>query len=153
MEEMRGDMEETLGSFAMKRKASVQDKVIDLINRGDFRANSGGSAGMMPTNYMNEQNCMIRAGMKRGNTQVLELESLCCHSGARAAYSDIFCIRRAHTYIYIVRNILCSGREYWNHCTTFFTPAQQPSLLTICYHVLTPGSKEFDIRHSLRSPY
>jgi ribosomal protein S10 len=56
MEEMRGDMEETLGSFAMKRKANVQDKIIDLINRGDFRANSGGSAGMMPTNYMNEQN-------------------------------------------------------------------------------------------------
>jgi hypothetical protein len=54
MEEMRGDMEETLGTFAMKRKAKVQDKVIDLINRGDFRAASGGSAGMIPTNYMNE---------------------------------------------------------------------------------------------------
>ena len=54
MEEMRGDMEETLGTFAMKRKARVQDKVIDIINRGDFRSASGGSAGMIPNNYMNE---------------------------------------------------------------------------------------------------
>ena len=48
MEEMRGQVESTLDLYAVK-KGSVEDKVLELINREDFKAASGGTAPMIRT--------------------------------------------------------------------------------------------------------
>ena len=48
MEQMRGQVEPTLDLFARK-KGAVEEKVLELINREDFRAASGGNAPMIRT--------------------------------------------------------------------------------------------------------
>ncbi|KAE9374881.1 ribosomal protein S10, partial [Stipitochalara longipes BDJ] len=49
MERMKGVVEPTLDLFAVKKGSAVEDKVLELINREDFRAASGGNAPMIRT--------------------------------------------------------------------------------------------------------
>jgi len=49
MEQMRSEVEPTLRQFAFKKGSAVEDKVLELINRGDFKAASGGNAPMIRT--------------------------------------------------------------------------------------------------------
>jgi len=46
MEHMKEELEPTFRSFALKKGSPVADKVIELINREDFRVASGGSTPM-----------------------------------------------------------------------------------------------------------
>jgi hypothetical protein len=47
MEQMRSEVEPTLRQFAFKKGSAVEDKVLELINREDFKAASGGNAPMI----------------------------------------------------------------------------------------------------------
>lgn len=49
MEKMKNEVEPTLRSFAFKKGSAVEDKVLELINREDFKAASGGNAPMIRT--------------------------------------------------------------------------------------------------------
>ncbi|KAL2068326.1 hypothetical protein VTL71DRAFT_16424 [Oculimacula yallundae] len=46
VEKMRGELEETLGDFAFKRNGETGKKFIDVLNRENSRASSGGSVPM-----------------------------------------------------------------------------------------------------------
>lgn len=47
VEQMRGDLEKTLGDFAFKRNGETGKKAIEVINRENFRAATGGNAPMV----------------------------------------------------------------------------------------------------------
>ena len=47
MERMRGEVDTTLSQFAFKKDSMVEDKVLEMVNREDFRAGSGFSAPMI----------------------------------------------------------------------------------------------------------
>jgi hypothetical protein len=49
MEQMRSEVEPTLRSFAFKKGSAVEEKLLELINKEDFRAASGGNAPMIRT--------------------------------------------------------------------------------------------------------
>jgi hypothetical protein len=49
MEQMKGALEPTFRQFAFKKGSPIQDKVLEIINREDFRAASGGTAPMIRT--------------------------------------------------------------------------------------------------------
>jgi hypothetical protein len=49
MEQMRSQVEPTLDLFALKKGSTVEDKVLELINREDFKAASGGNGPMIRT--------------------------------------------------------------------------------------------------------
>jgi menaquinone-dependent protoporphyrinogen IX oxidase len=46
MESMKGGLEETLNSFVFKKNSETAQKVVEVINRENFRAASGGSTPM-----------------------------------------------------------------------------------------------------------
>lgn len=47
VEQMRGELEKTLGDFAFKRNGETGKKAIEVINRENFRAATGGNAPMV----------------------------------------------------------------------------------------------------------
>jgi hypothetical protein len=49
MERMKDMLEPTFRQFAFKKGSPIQDKVLEIINKENFRAASGGTAPMIRT--------------------------------------------------------------------------------------------------------
>lgn len=48
VEKMREELEGTLGDFAFKKGSETSQRAMEVINRENFRAATGGSAPMVP---------------------------------------------------------------------------------------------------------
>jgi hypothetical protein len=49
MEQMKEVLEPTFRQFAFKKGSAIEDKVLEIINKEDFRAATGGNAPMIRT--------------------------------------------------------------------------------------------------------